>query len=84
MTQLVERSLLTPEVSGLNPVIGILLYGTFVYSQMYWKDENKEEVAGMALLKKHVDRRGHGAGQVVSELAFSSADPSSNPADTES
>ena len=28
--QLLEQSLPTPEVRGLNPVIGKLLYGTFV------------------------------------------------------
>ena len=35
VAQLVERSLPTPEVRGLNPVIGKLLYGTFVYWQLY-------------------------------------------------
>ena len=43
VAQLVERSLPTPEVRGLNPVIGKLLYGTFVYWQLYWKDENKQK-----------------------------------------
>ena len=45
VAQLVERLLLTPEVRGSNPVIGKLLYGTFVYCQLYWKDENKEKEA---------------------------------------
>ena len=45
VTQLVERSLPTPEVHGSNPVIGKLLYGTFVHCQLYWKDENKETEA---------------------------------------
>ena len=35
VSQLVERSLLTPEFRGSNPVIGKLLYGTFVYFQLY-------------------------------------------------
>ena len=45
MTQLVERSLPIPEVRGLNPVIGknLFIYWTFVYCQLYWKDENKEK-----------------------------------------
>ena len=30
VAQLVERSLPTPEVRGLNPVIGKLLYRTFI------------------------------------------------------
>ena len=45
MAQLVERSLLTPEARGSNPVIGKLLYGTFVNYQLYRKDENKEKEA---------------------------------------
>ena len=36
----------TPEVHGSNPVISKLLYGTFVYCQLYWKDENKQKEAG--------------------------------------
>ena len=43
VAQLVERSLPTPEVRGLNPVIGKLLY---------WKDENKEKEAGNGPFKK--------------------------------
>ena len=35
VTQLVERLLPTPEVRGSNPVIGKLLYETFVYCQLY-------------------------------------------------
>ena len=31
LAQLIERSLLTPEVHGLNLVIGKLLFKTFVY-----------------------------------------------------
>ena len=46
VVQLVERTLPIPEVHGLNPVISKLLYGTFVYCQLYWKDENKEKEAG--------------------------------------
>ena len=32
----------TLEIRGSNPVIG-KLYWTFVYCQLYWKDENKEK-----------------------------------------
>ena len=42
VAQLVERSLLIPEVRGSNPVIG-KIYWTFVYCQLYWKDKNKEK-----------------------------------------
>ena len=45
VVQLVERSLPTAEVRGSNPVIGKLLYRTFIYCQLYWKDENKEKEA---------------------------------------
>ena len=58
MAQLIERSLPTPEVCSLNPVISKLLYGTFVYCQLYGKDENKEKEAGMAVfLKKPKTKR---------------------------
>ena len=39
VAQLVERPLPTPEVGGLNPVIGKI----YMYCQLYWKDENKEK-----------------------------------------
>ena len=42
VAQLVERLLPIPEVRGSNPVIG-KIYWTFVYCQLYWKDENKEK-----------------------------------------
>ena len=42
LAQLVEQSLPTPEVRSSNPVIG-KIYWTFVYCQLYWKDENKEK-----------------------------------------
>ena len=42
VAQLVERSLPMPEVRGSTPVIG-KIYWTFVYCQLYWKDENKEK-----------------------------------------
>ena len=45
VAQLVERSLLIPEVRGSNPVIG-KIYWIFVYCQLYWKDENKGKEAG--------------------------------------
>ena len=52
VAQLVERSLSIPEVRGSTPVIG-KIYWTFVYCQLYWKDENKEKEAGNGpLLKK--------------------------------
>ena len=35
MAQLVERLLPTPEVCGLNPAIGKLLCGPFVYYQRF-------------------------------------------------
>ena len=44
--QLVEWSLPTNEVSSSPPVIGKLFCRTFVYCQLYWKDENKEKEAG--------------------------------------
>ena len=43
MAQLVEQSLLAPQVRGSNPVIGKLFYRTFVYCQQYSEDENKKE-----------------------------------------
>ena len=49
MAQLVERSLLIPEVRGLNPVIGKNLFiyiEHFLLSTVYCKDENKEKEAG--------------------------------------
>ena len=41
VAKLVERSLPTPEVRSLNPVIGKLLYRAFVYCQLYIKDEKR-------------------------------------------
>ena len=52
VVQLVERFFPTPEVRGLNPVIGKLLYGTFFYCQLYRKGENKEKEAGNGPFKK--------------------------------
>ena len=53
MTQLVERSLTTPDVRGLNPVIGeIYLIHLFTINL---KDENKEKAPGMAHFKKSID-----------------------------
>ena len=52
VAQLVERSLSIPEVRGSNPVIG-KIYWTFVYCQLYWKDENKEKEAGNGPFKKN-------------------------------
>ena len=41
VAKLVERSLPTPEVRSLNPVIGKLLYRAFVFFQLYIKDEKR-------------------------------------------
>ena len=41
VAQLVEQSLLIPEVRGSNPVIGKILRN--IYCQLYWKDDNKEK-----------------------------------------
>ena len=45
VAQLAERLLLSPEVRSLNPVIEKFLCRTFIYCQLYWKDENKEKRA---------------------------------------
>ena len=47
VAQLVERSLLIPEVGGSNPVIGKnwLISNICILSTVYWKDENKEKEA---------------------------------------
>ena len=42
VAQLVERSLPILEVRGSNPAID-KIYWTLVYSQLYWKDENKDK-----------------------------------------
>ena len=42
VAKLAEQLLQTSEVRGSNPIIDQLLCRTFVYSQLYWKDENKE------------------------------------------
>ena len=52
VTQLVEQSIPTPEVRWSNPVIGKNLYWTFVYYQLYWKDENKEKETVNCQFKK--------------------------------
>ena len=53
VAQLVERSLLIPEVRGSNPVIGKKLLNICLLSTVYWKDENKEKEAGIGpFLKK--------------------------------
>ena len=54
MAQLVERSLLIPEVCSLNPVIGKNLYilNICILSTVYCKDENKEKEAGNGPFKK--------------------------------
>ena len=54
MAQLVERSLLIPEVCVLNPVIvkNLFILNICLLSIVYWKDENKEKEAGDGPLKK--------------------------------
>ena len=54
VAQLVERLLLILEVRSSNPVIGKNLYWTFVYYQLYWKDEKNKKRPGMVhfFLKK--------------------------------
>ena len=51
--QLVERSLLTPEIHGLNPVISKLLYGTFtcLLSTVLKRRKQRKE-AGNGLVSK--------------------------------
>ena len=56
MAQLVEQLLPIPEIRGLNPVIGKLLYRTFVYCQLLRKDENEEKEAEDGSLKKFKQR----------------------------
>ena len=46
VAQLEEQLLPTPEVQGLNLVIGILLSRRFVYCQLKRKEESKEKEAG--------------------------------------
>ena len=48
VAQLVEQSLLTPEVHGSNPVIGknLFILSICLMSTVYWKDGNKEKEAG--------------------------------------
>ena len=45
VAQFVDRLLLTPEVHSSNLVIGKLLYRTFVYCLLYWKNKDKEKEA---------------------------------------
>ena len=54
VAQLVERSLLIPEVRGLNPVIGknLFISNICLLSTVYWKDKNKEKEAGNGSFKK--------------------------------
>ena len=52
VAQLVERSFALPEVHGSNLVIGKLLYRTFVYCQLYRKNEKKKKEAGNGPFKK--------------------------------
>ena len=49
VAQLVERSLLIPEVRGLNTVKKNILN---IYLQLLWKDENKKEAENGPFLKK--------------------------------
>ena len=47
VAQLVERSLTTPEVRGLNPIIGKFLCRAFVYCELYCIEKTKKR-PGMA------------------------------------
>ena len=46
VAQLVERSLPTPEICGLNPGIGKFFINQIIYQVYHRKDENKEKEAG--------------------------------------
>ena len=57
MAQLVERSLLIPDVYGSNPVIGkiyiyVYILNICLLSTVYRKDENKEKEAGNGQFRK--------------------------------
>ena len=52
VAQLVEQLLAIPEICGSDPVIGKPLYRTFVYCQLYWKDESSEKDAVNGPFKK--------------------------------
>ena len=56
MAQLVERSLLIPEVRGSNPVIGknLFILNICLLSTVCKKDENKEKEAGDGPFKKNL------------------------------
>ena len=58
VVQLVERSLLIPDLCGSNPVIGknLFIYGTFVYCQLcIEKTKRKKKRPGMAhFFKKRI------------------------------
>ena len=56
VAHLVERLLPIPEICSSNPVIGKKLYPTFVYCQLYWKDEKREKEAENGLFKKYSAR----------------------------
>ena len=51
VAQLAERSLLTPEIRGLNPDTGNIS-NVFICQLLSSKDENKEKEAGNGPLKK--------------------------------
>ena len=56
VAQLVEQSLLTPEVRSLNPVIYKLLYRTFIcFCQLYIKVGNKEKESRNGPFKKMIE-----------------------------
>ena len=57
MAQLAEQSLPTPEVCGLNPVIGKILCIDHVFTVNIWKDENKEKEAENGLCKKYLSEQ---------------------------
>ena len=56
VTGFVERSLHTPEVCGLNPVIGELFYWKFDYYKLLREEENKEKEAGSGPFKNDISK----------------------------
>ena len=55
VAQFVERSLPTPEIRGLNPVIGKFYLLSTVFKKLYWKNENKEKEAGKGPFLKNTE-----------------------------
>ena len=58
VAQLVERSLLTPEIRGSNPVIGKILSTKSSTNCIIEKTKIVKTMSGMAHLKKHIEGSG--------------------------